>query len=300
LGSFLQQDEATVLFLGMVAALVVAAMLEAVRPRRAQKPDMGRRWANNIGLGLISEVNVRLVSFAAAAAVARWGQEEGIGLFSGSDLGLVPMLLIAILVFEFVSYWFHRALHAVPWLWRIHAVHHCDTELDFTTTYRNHPLELYVNAPLTIPVILLLGFPVAVVVMYQLLKTSISVFAHSNTRLPERLDRFLRRFVLTPDFHRLHHSSDRHYTDSNFSAAFPIYDYLFGTVRTAPYGMHESMELGLQYFREPLDGRLDQLLLMPLVWRPRREEAASTAPESPQFGVVSADHPRAVAAVVGE
>ena len=271
-----------------------------ISPRRALKVSKLLRWANNIGLTLINQVNVSLVSFVAAVAVAWWGGEEGIGLFSRSDLGLVPMLLMAILAFEFVSYWFHRALHVVPWLWRIHAVHHCDTELDFTTTYRNHPLELYVNAPLSIPVILLLGFPVAVVVLYQLLKTSISVLAHSNTRLPERLDRVLRCLVITPDYHRLHHSSDRHYTDSNFCAAFPIYDYLFGTARTAPYGMHESMDLGLQYFREPLDGRLDRLLLMPLAWRPRRKEPASTAPELPQLGVVTADQSRAPAAVVGE
>ena len=266
----MQDNEGAVLFLGMVVAVIFALLLEAVFPRRLESPNTNSRWVNNIGLTLVNQANVSWLTGVVAVGIAWWGEEERFGLLRDIDLSFWPLLLLAILVFEFIAYWFHRALHTVPWLWRIHAVHHSDTELDVTTTYRNHPLELLVNAPLTIPIILLLGFPVAVVVAYQLIKTSVSVVAHSNIRLPSATDRFLRYLIVTPDYHRLHHCSERRFTDSNFCAAVPLFDYLFGTARTRPYADHATMELGLSYFRTPRDSRLDSLLLMPFVWKPRK------------------------------
>ena len=209
-------------------------------------------------------------------------------------------VLLAFVIADFAFMMMHYLSHRFAPLWRLHAVHHSDTEVDFTTTYRNHPLELYVNAPLTIPVILLLGFPAEVVAAYQLLKTSISVFAHSNVRLPAGLDRALRFVVITPDFHRLHHCSEKLYTDSNFSAAFPIYDYLFGTAKSRPYHEQETMQLGLEYFRDPVDGRLDRLLLMPFVWRSREQTRTSARPIPAELGVERRDKPRSACAVVGE
>jgi len=277
---FLADNEGTVLFLGMVAVLIIAMLLEIVFPRRAESSQTNRRWANNIGLTLVNQANVNWLTGVVAVVLAWWGEEEQVGLLRGLDLGFWPTLLIAILVFEFIAYWFHRALHVVPWLWRLHAVHHSDTELDVTTTYRNHPLELLVNAPLTIPIIVLLGFPVAVVVAYQLLKTSISVVAHSNIRLPAAVDRVVRYLIVTPDYHRLHHCSERRFTDSNFCAAFPLWDYLFGTARNRPYEEHLTMEIGLDYFRRPEDSRIDRLLLMPFVWKRALAREVSGEPVS--------------------
>lgn len=281
---FLRNNEATILFVAMVAALFIAAIAEVVLQCRPDRPNTHFRWLNNISLTLINQVSVNVLSVAATIVIAWWGSEAEIGLLQDSGIGFWPMLLLAVFTFELISYWFHRAMHAFPILWRLHAVHHSDTEVDFTTTYRNHPLELSVNAPLTIPVILVLGFPLEVVTAYQLLKTSINVFAHSNVQLPAKLDKALRLVLVTPDFHRIHHCSERVYTDSNFSAAFPIYDYLFGTAKSRPRVEHKTMQLGLEYFREALDGRVDRLLLMPFVWR-SRERRKSSHPVSSELGV---------------
>ncbi len=264
--------------------MIVAAVLESFAQRRAEAPSLRARWASNLSLTIFDLINANFVSLLAMIVASWWTVRFGAGLMGDGTLGFWPMLLIAILVFEFVAYWFHRALHAIPALWRIHAVHHSDTELDFTTTYRNHPLELFVNAPLAIPVILLMGFPPAVVISYQLLKMSISIIAHSNIRLPEGLDRILRRAIVTPDYHRLHHCSDRTYTDSNFSAAFPIYDYLFGTAKTRPYADHPQMQLGLEYFRDPKETSLWRLLLMPFVWRSRERKPNAKLPSTQPEG----------------
>jgi sterol desaturase/sphingolipid hydroxylase (fatty acid hydroxylase superfamily) len=89
------------------------------------------------------------------------------------------------------------------------------------------------------------------------------VLAHSNIYIPEVINRWLQYFIVTPDFHRLHHCSDRAFTDSNYGTISPWLDYLFGTASSRPFGEQETMELGLEYAREPRDSRIDQLLLMP-------------------------------------
>jgi len=297
---FLRDNEATIPFVGMAAALFVAVIAEVALQRRPETGNTRFRWLNNIFLTLIDQANVSFVTVVITIMIAWWGDEAEIGFLRQSGIGFWPMLLLAVFTFELISYWFHRALHAFPLLWRIHAVHHSDTEVDFTTTFRNHPLELYVNAPLTIPVILLLGFPVEVVATYQLLKISISVFGHSNIRLPAGLDRALRFVLVTPDFHRLHHCSEKVFTDSNFSAAFPIYDYLFGTAKWRPYDEQETMELGLEYFRDPVDSRLDRLLLMPFVWRSREEARPSVRPAAPELSIEAREESGPVWAVMGK
>jgi sterol desaturase/sphingolipid hydroxylase (fatty acid hydroxylase superfamily) len=227
---------------------------------------------------LIGQVNVSWVTTFALVSAEWWTGGRTTGVLSDYALGFWTNVLLAILVFEFMGYMFHRAMHAFPWLWRIHLVHHNDTELDFSTTYRSHPLDLVILAPLTVPVVLYLGFPAAALVVYQLLRTTITVFAHSNIYIPEPVDRVLRYIIVTPDFHRLHHSSDRRFTDSNYSAAFPIYDYLFGTATDKPFAEHETMEIGLEYFRDPADSRIDRLLLMPFR---RLESGGARAPATP-------------------
>lgn len=281
----IEQNQYFLMFIALFGVLIVAALVESVFPRRKESANPGYRWANNLGLWLIGQVNVSWVTTFALVSAEWWTGGRTTGVLSDQALGFWTNVLLAILVFELMGYLFHRAMHAFPWLWRIHLVHHNDTELDFSTTYRSHPLDLVILAPLTVPVVLLLGLPAAAMVMYQLLRTTITVFAHSNIYIPEPVDRALRYVIVTPDFHRLHHSSDRRFTDSNYSAAFPIYDYIFGTATNKPFTEHETMELGLGYFRSPVDSRIDRLLLLPF----RRQEQRTA--HTPSLPSVETPHP---------
>ncbi len=168
---------------------------------------------------------------------------------------------------EFITYWIHRAYHTIPILWRIHAVHHSDTEVDVTTSHRHHPFEPMINALILTPILFALGAPIVVLASYNLLHTAFSLISHSNIVLPEKLDKVLRLFVITPDFHRMHHSSDRQYTDSNYSAIVPWFDYLFGTATRLPYADIPKMELGLEVLRDNKDNRLDKLFTTPFIFK---------------------------------
>lgn len=276
--AFLEDNQYLLLIVALFGMLILATLLESVIPRRREPEKLGYRWANNLGLWAVGQLNVSWMTTFAAVGAAWWSGGEPMGLFRYVDIGFWPAVVLAILIFELVSYLFHLALHSVPWLWRIHMVHHTDTEVDFTTTYRAHPLDLLIIAPLTVPIVLLLGFPASVMVVYQLLRTSITIFAHTNIYVPEAMDRVLRYVIVTPDFHRLHHCSERRFTDSNYSAAFPIFDYLFGTASNRPFADHKDLELGLECYRDPIDSRFDRLLWMPFRKQPAREPVVPQEP----------------------
>ena len=274
--AYLEANENNVLFAAVVGTFIVSVLWEAVRPRRRVNETSVARWGHNITLSLVNQVLVYWLSVAATLAVAWWAARTGTGLLTRFDTGFGVALVTTALAFELLAYLLHRLLHRVRWLWRIHAVHHSDTELDFTTTYRNHPLEVVLVALATLPVTALLGPPVAVVVAYQMTRASVNILAHSNIYLPESLDRWLRYLIVTPDFHRCHHSDDRQFTNSNYGAFLPLFDYLFGTATRKPFAAYPTMSIGLEYFRETRDSRFDKLLLMPF----RRVPLETARPET--------------------
>jgi sterol desaturase/sphingolipid hydroxylase (fatty acid hydroxylase superfamily) len=109
-----------------------------------------------------------------------------------------------------------------------------------------------------------LGASPLAVLSFEVLLNIGSMFDHANLRLPLGADRVLRRFIVTPDMHRVHHSAAAVETNTNFGFTFSWWDYLCGTYRAQPAAGHEAMTVGLRYFRDPKYLRLDRTLLQPL------------------------------------
>ena len=107
-------------------------------------------------------------------------------------------------------------------------------DIDVTTGARFHTLGIVLSMGIKFAVIVLLGPPVAAVVIFEVLLNATSMFNHSNVRIPEKLDRVLRWVVVTPDMHRVHHSIEDDETNSNFGFNLPWWDRLFGTYRAQP------------------------------------------------------------------
>ena len=144
----------------------------------------------------------------------------------------------------------------------MHRVHHLDKEIDVSTTVRFHPLEFVISTLIGLPAILLFGLSPWMLIMYELLDATVTVFSHANIRLSRKLT-FLRYLIVTPDLHRVHHSSFQPETDSNFSAVFPVWDILFGTFRTQTAQPPETMELGLSSVRDERTDRFWWLMVSP-------------------------------------
>ncbi len=143
-------------------------------------------------------------------------------------------------------------------------MHHADLDFDVTTGLRFHPAEILLSVAIKMAVIAALGAPPAAVLAFEVILNAASLFSHANVRLPARLDRALRLVIVTPDMHRVHHSTIRAETDSNFGFNLPWWDRLFGTYRAQPALGHREMEIGIGQFRSERELWLDRMLAQPL------------------------------------
>jgi sterol desaturase/sphingolipid hydroxylase (fatty acid hydroxylase superfamily) len=169
----------------------------------------------------------------------------------------------SIVLLDLAIYAQHVAMHKVPWLWRLHRVHHADVDVDVTTGVRFHPLEILLSLGLKAGVVIVIGAPAGAVLLFEVLLNASSMFNHANLRLPAAADRVVRLLLVTPDMHRVHHSLDRQEADHNFGFNVPWWDRAFGTYRPEPQHPHESMPLGVASFRGAREQRIDRLLVQP-------------------------------------
>ncbi|KAA5604556.1 sterol desaturase family protein [Roseospira marina] len=247
-------------FLGLFAAM---ALWEAWTPRRRDTLRRGR-WPHNIALIVVDSVALRLVLPLLAVEAALRAEAHGWGLLNLLDVPLWLALPVSVLALDLAIYAQHVAFHHVPVLWRLHRVHHTDTAVDVTTALRFHPVEIVLSMAIKMAVVIALGAPAVAVLVFEVLLNGAALFNHGNVALPARLDRSLRRVVVTPDMHRVHHSVHPHETNSNYGFALSWWDRMFGTYTAQPADGHTAMTLGLAVFRAPGDGRLDRLLIQPL------------------------------------
>lgn len=227
---------------------------QLLRPRR-------ERWLTNLSLTTLNSVLVWAAVGSLAYASALFAAEHGIGLLHWLSLPPWAAVVVTLLGLDFAIYLQHVLFHAVPVLWRLHQVHHADLDIDATTGLRFHPLEIFLSLGLKMGVVVLLGAVPWVVVAFEILLNASSVFNHSNVTFPQRVDTWLRRFIVTPDMHRIHHSTRGEETNSNFGFSFSWWDRLCGTYSTQPALGHLQMDIGLSDYRTLFT--LGQLLLLP-------------------------------------
>lgn len=170
---------------------------------------------------------------------------------------------IALILFDLAVFGQHLLMHRWPVLWRLHKVHHTDLDFDVTTAVRFHPVEIILSLFYKVLVIALLGAPALAVLIFEVILSTSALFNHSNIQIPLSWDRRLRWLLVTPDMHRIHHSSTQSETDSNFGFSISIWDRLFGTYTTEPELGHEKMVIGLEGYRYSPDVSLLSLLWMP-------------------------------------
>ena len=247
----------------------VFAVWELLSPRRVQRHSRGVRWLNNLALTVLNGLIVRLGIPLAAVGTAVFAQQQDLGLLNRVDLPAGLAMVLAVVALDLVLYLQHLAFHHVEFLWRLHRMHHADLEVDVTTGLRFHPVEIVLSMGIKMAAVLVLGAPVAAVILFEVLLNASSLFNHANIYIPEKVDRVLRYFIVTPDMHRIHHSVIRRETDSNFGFNVPWWDYLFGTYRAVPRKGQTGMTIGIEYFRTSRDLWLDHLLAQPFLRTPK-------------------------------
>lgn len=248
--NFVADYETTLRLSAFLGAFAVFSLLEALFPRRARVQTRLARWRTNGAMVALSTGVVALLALAApllaSVAAASFAQSLGWGIFNLAQVPVWLAIVLSIIALDFAIWCQHVLTHRVPWLWRLHRVHHGDKDLDASSALRFHPLEIAFSAVFKLAVILALGAPIVAVIIFEVLLNVCAQFNHANLRLPPALDRVLRLFIVTPDMHRVHHSTLRDERNRNFGFCLSIWDRLLGTYRAQPRGGHTAMHIGLE------------------------------------------------------
>ena len=250
------------------AAFSLVAAGEIVAPRRPLTVRRRSRWPSNLAIVLLNTLLMRALLPVTAVSMAMLAEERGWGLLHASYSSPLPAWLVvtaSVVLLDLAIYLQHVLFHAVPFLWRLHRMHHADLDVDVTTGARFHPFEIVLSMLLKFGVIVTLGAPPLGVLGFELLLSTGSLFNHGNLRLPPRADGILRWIVVTPDMHRVHHSVAPEETNRNFGFTLSWWDRIGGTYRAQPAAGHARMLLGIAHFRDVSDLRLDRLLLQPVL-----------------------------------
>jgi exosortase len=242
-------------------ALALVA-LEQVGALRRQPVSVATRWTSNLGLYLIGGL---VAAVALPIGIYAFARDRPPGLVSSLEWPFAAQVALTFLLLDLWKYWEHRAFHGIGLLWRLHLVHHSDTAIDVTTTERHHPFEIIASVLLLAAVVAVFGLPAPALAIYLTTATVVALWSHANLRLPARLDRILRRVVVTPSVHTTHHSDLRAETDSNLGIVFTVWDRLFSTY--VDPGRARIPHFGLEYFHQKDDTRLSRVLQQPFLFR---------------------------------
>ena len=214
---------------GLAAAVVLGLVLERWRPHQRLHPA----WHTNVGLWAVDTLVTTVVCGACGWVVAAWAAGHGLGLLAWVGAGPLAAVLVGLLGLDAVSYFWHRANHQVPLLWRFHQVHHADASFHVTTALRFHPGEILLALPVRLAAIVALGVPPEGVLVFELVFGAANLLEHGNFDLPGHVDRGAQRLFITPALHRAHHASNWRDLDTNFGTVFSIWDRLARTFHTS-------------------------------------------------------------------
>ena len=224
--------------IGIVFLLLYLA--EHVFPQRAGFNDL-KHDAGNIGFGIFNAVIVFIAGYYFQQFLL-FLHQKGFGIFNNITLPLVIQIIIQVICIDIFMYWWHRLNHTWSFLWRFHKLHHEDEKMNSTTALRFHVGELTLSYIARLLVFPLLGISVTAVLVYGFLFFPVVIIHHSNIIVGDWIDKLLRKMIVTPGMHRIHHSRIQMETDSNYSSVFPWWDSIFRTYRKRPV---KDIEFGL-------------------------------------------------------
>ena len=244
-----------------VVFFLLLGALENLRPLRRLKRSWPRRWAVNLAVTALSFGVAAALVRPLALAAAAWAQSSSLGLLPWLPLPFWAQFLLGFLWMDATFYFWHRANHVYPLLWRFHNVHHVDPDLDVSTSFRFHYGETFYSAIFRLVQVLLVGISPFTYLTYELIFNLATIFHHSNVALPIRGERWLNKIVVTPRMHGIHHSVVGSETNSNYSVIFSWWDRLHRSIRlNVPQG---EVIIGVPGYLLPGDNHLWPLLLQP-------------------------------------
>ena len=249
----------TLLFVGI-------GLAEQAWPAWHPVAPAGRRWIANVGLYACCQgLSLALLPWLTVAAMATFVFVPRPGAAPDPGWAVIHVVTI-VLALDLVYYLLHRLFHASATLWRLHAIHHTDLDLDVTSTLRHHPLEVVPMVAVAAMFSATIGATPGEIAGYGVLAFGVQMLAHANLNLPRRLDAALGWVIVTPAFHRTHHSRDERECHANYGEVFVFWDRLFGSgARVSPSA---PAAFGVAAYLAPRFQHFGWMVLQPALRRP--------------------------------
>src|SRR5271165_5196262 len=236
----------------LAGVFAAAALVEAWRPERSRLLPRSWRWATNLGLHFLGNWLFQAIvpySVAVWLLLALGGPHVAAVAPIGAWGGMWAVLAASCVLLDLVSYLVHRLEHAVFTLWRLHAVHHADIDVDASTAVRHHPFEVLLTGMALLLVVLVLGMPPWALPVYAVMALAVQLAQHANLRLPARLDAGLALLLMTPGLHRAHHAVTPEHYNANYGTVLSVWDRWFRTL-VPPLPEQDAPGFGVVPFRE--------------------------------------------------
>ena len=269
----------------VIGTLALLIWQERRRPLRKRVEPILPHRVRNLAIAGLGALTMVVFETPLVQPLANLAEKRHWGL-----LGLVHMpawveASLAVVLMDYTFYIWHVLLHRVPILWRFHAVHHVDLDLDASTALRFHFGELLVSVPWRGAQVVAIGLTPLTFSIWQISFALCVMFHHSNLRLPIQWERWINRFLVTPRMHGIHHSNLPGETNSNWSSGLTIWDWLHGTLRlNVP---QDEIEIGVPAFQNPRAVVLQKTLAMPFVEQPDYWRFPDGRESAPRETVVS-------------
>jgi lathosterol oxidase len=235
--------------LDLFVLALVAVPLERAFARRPGQPVLRRGWRTDLAHFFASHLLVQAISLLTIAPAAiLFGFAVSPALQGAVAAQPVWLQLAEILVVaDLAGYAAHRAFHAVPFLWRFHAVHHSSEAMDWLAGSRLHLVDAVATRAVVFVPLFVLGFSHAALAAYLVWVSFQATWIHANLRFGYGP---LEQLLATPRFHHWHHAAAGEARDVNFAVHLPVIDRIFGTHHLPDarwpdrYGIDEAMPAG--------------------------------------------------------
>lgn len=229
---------------------VILALLFSLEQIFFSAKSLLKRGPHLIG-NLFLQLGYVVMNFGLASLVVKvldWGVSERMGLFNVIAVPFYIQVIIGVLCIDLVNYWAHRLNHTSSLLWRLHRVHHSDTTMDSSTTYRFHPLDAVLDNIAAIVAAFIFGLDGTVLIFWLIIYLPLLVLHHTDVIMPKWFDKSFGRIIVSPNLHKIHHHQQQVFTDANYGLLFIFWDKLFNTYKELPV---KEIKYGLEEFDNP-------------------------------------------------
>jgi len=215
-----------ILYAGIITGLWFAEMMASVESIR-------NKWKHSVvnTLFIFTALPIQLLLTTFVVLISAWVTAHHWGLitFIPYHYNHWVYYISLFILLDLCEYIYHVTMHKAEPLWKFHLVHHSDLKVDVSTTTREHPCETCIRTCFLMLWVFICGPAIGVLILRQTFQSFSNIVAHTEFRLPERVNKIVAMVFITPNLHHVHHHYQLPYTDCNYGDVLSIWDRLFGT-----------------------------------------------------------------------